>query len=163
MKKQNIKTPTIGFICTFKVKSKNENNSINIYFHTVISENKKDCIKFKNKKDFSIMEIKQGDSSNISTSIETIDISNEEVLDVWEHRFKTLHDNSISEDFYLTYHKLGMWSFDNSQKINMEEVRVEFFQTKFPTMDKNTIISQIDTIEDFEIAIYENEIRKFCA
>jgi hypothetical protein len=156
-----MKKTTIGYIATFKTKTKTSPTSINVSFETIISSNLKDCIKHKNKKDYQLLEVCIGDCSNISTSIDTIDISEEEVLEVWEWRYVTLHDKSITQDFYFTFQKLGMWAFDNLQKINMNEVRIEFLQTQFPDMDKQTIISQMDTIEDFEIAIYENELRNF--
>jgi hypothetical protein len=156
-----MKNTTIGYIATFKTKEKTDTNSVRVSFQTIISENKKDCTKFKNKKDFSIVEIKIGDHSYIATSIDTIDISEEEILEVWEHRYPTLQDKSITSEFYFTHQKLGMWAFDNYQKINMQEVKIEFLQIQFPMMTKEEIIKQIENIEDFEIAIYENELASF--
>jgi len=156
-----MKKNIIGYIATFKDKNKIDNNSIRVSFQTIISEDKSDCMKFKNKKDFSIIEIKKGDHSYIATSIDTIDISEEEILEVWEYRYPTLQDKSITSEFYFTHQKLGMWAFDNYQKINMQEVKIEFLQIQFPTMTKEKIIKQIENIEDFEIAIYENELANF--
>jgi hypothetical protein len=137
----------LGFICSFKESSKNMNN-IFVSFTELIGT-KEECLKFKNKKDFKIEVIHEGDYSNIYLEYqEFISFISDSLDSFYEEELKSFKDFKFKKALELYFRSLdAKIKFYNY--INFEEIYLKWFMNELNEKDKNKVIYILDSINKY--------------